>query len=191
MALFPTTTVRLRDGRVATIRHGVALDAPGLFALNKAVVAEDAYKLFTREEVDDVYKNLDRDLAKAEASPDRLQLVAVIGGEVVGELSVDGGKRERVRHIGKLGVALRADARGVGLGAAMLRSAIAWASAHPCIEKLSLCVHATNARAVALYRKMGFEVEGTRRGELRYGPGRYVDDHVMAMWVKPRGAGVN
>lgn len=191
MATFPAITATLRDGRSATIRHAVASDAPALFALNKAIVAEDAYKLFTSDEVDDVYKNLDRDLAKTEASPDKLQLVALIGGELVGELSVDGGKRERIRHIGKLGVGLRADARGVGLGEAMMRSAIAWASAHPCIEKLSLCVHATNARAVALYRKMGFEVEGTRKGELRYGADRYVDDHVMAMWVKPRGAGAN
>jgi L-phenylalanine/L-methionine N-acetyltransferase len=42
-----------------------------------------------------------------------------------------------------------------------------------------LNVHVDNERAIRLYRKFGFEVEGTLRANVFRG-GAYVDAHIMA-----------
>jgi RimJ/RimL family protein N-acetyltransferase len=47
------------------------------------------------------------------------------------------------------------------------------------IRRLELTVMTHNERAVGLYKKIGFEVEGLRKDSL-YVDGRYVDEYSMA-----------
>ena len=61
----------------------------------------------------------------------------------------------------------------------MLREAIAWATGAG-IKRLELTVHTVNARAVALYQRHGFEIEGTRRSSLRV-DGVYTDEYLMSL----------
>jgi RimJ/RimL family protein N-acetyltransferase len=61
----------------------------------------------------------------------------------------------------------------------MLREAIAWAP-RAGVKRLELTVHTANARAVALYQRLGFAIEGTRRCSLRV-DGKYVDEYSMAL----------
>jgi L-phenylalanine/L-methionine N-acetyltransferase len=56
------------------------------------------------------------------------------------------------------------------------------------VFRLELTVYATNERAIALYRKFGFETEGTHKAyALR--DGRYVDSYSMAR-LRPKNAAV-
>jgi RimJ/RimL family protein N-acetyltransferase len=45
-------------------------------------------------------------------------------------------------------------------------------------------VYAANAPAIALYRKHGFDIEGTRRRAMQWKPGEWHDDHLMARLLK-------
>ncbi len=74
--------------------------------------------------------------------------------------------------------------RGRGVGTALLKSLLEWATAHPLIEKVWLEVFATNERAIRLYRKLGFVEEGVRPQDIKLGPGRYVDTLAMYKFVK-------
>jgi RimJ/RimL family protein N-acetyltransferase len=47
-----------------------------------------------------------------------------------------------------------------------------------------LAVFATNARAIGLYRKLGFVEEGRRPREVKFGADQYVDDILMYRFVK-------
>ena len=60
-----------------------------------------------------------------------------------------------------------------------------WARKHPTLEKVQLGVFAENARAVALYRSLGFVQEGHRRRGFKHPDGTYSDDILMATFVKP------
>ena len=49
-------------------------------------------------------------------------------------------------------------------------------------KKASLQVFSTNARAIALYKKLGFEIEGLRKRQYRI-RGEWVDDVMMGRWL--------
>ncbi len=60
-------------------------------------------------------------------------------------------------------MAVRADARRQGIGAALLRAVVAWA-AEKGARRLGLEVRAGNAAAIRLYERLGLKAEGRRRG---------------------------
>ena len=47
------------------------------------------------------------------------------------------------------------------------------------LTRLDLCVYVDNSPAIVLYKKFGFDIEGTHR-RFAYRNGEYVDAHVMA-----------
>jgi RimJ/RimL family protein N-acetyltransferase len=82
-------------------------------------------------------------------------------------------------HDATMGMGLREAYRGRGLGERLLRATLDAARAAG-LERVSLTVYARNTGAVALYRKVGFAIEGTRvRGKKL--DGEYDDVHMMAI----------
>jgi RimJ/RimL family protein N-acetyltransferase len=82
-----------------------------------------------------------------------------------------------------IGVLARAAGRGIGAG--LLKQAMDWAAAHG-LHRLELTVMARNTRAIALYERMGFTVEG-RRAECLLVDGQFVDELTMAAILRPPG----
>jgi RimJ/RimL family protein N-acetyltransferase len=99
-----------------------------------------------------------------------LGLTLLVADQVVGNLMVERRRGPYESHRGELSLALRQGFRGLGLGRALLDTAVDWARAVG-IAKLTLGVFPTNARALALYRAVGFVEEGTLRGHLRVAGG--------------------
>lgn len=90
------------------------------------------------------------------------QLVALDGGRVAGWCDVTPPERPSMRHAGVLGLALLPAWRGRGLGERLMRTALEAAHAFGFV-RVELTVRADNARAIALYRKLGFAIEGVKR----------------------------
>ena len=113
----------------------------------------------------------------------QITLVATVAGELVGNLGLTRITRPRRAHVGEIGMAVRDDWQGKGVGSALLEAALDLADNWLGIRRLELHVHADNARAIALYRKFGFEHEGTHRAyALR--DGVYVDSLSMARLIE-------
>jgi putative acetyltransferase len=107
-------------------------------------------------------------------------LVAEIGGDVVGNLGLHAAaKSPRRRHAGAVGMAVHDDFQRRGVGSALLAAALDLADNWIGYTRLELTVYTDNTAAVALYRKFGFDIEGTARAyALRNGA--YVDAFMMA-----------
>jgi ribosomal protein S18 acetylase RimI-like enzyme len=90
------------------------------------------------------------------------QLVALADGGVVGWCDVTPSHRPTMRHCGTLGMALLPAWRGRGLGERLMRRTLDAARAFG-FSRVELTVRHDNVRAQALYRKLGFEVEGRKR----------------------------
>lgn len=108
-----------------------------------------------------------------------LHLVAEAQGRVIGSLGLHPVSRVRRRHVATLGISVALEHQRRGVGHALLGAACAYADRWAQILRIELTVFTDNARAIALYQRHGFRLEGTHVGyALR--DGRFVDVHAMA-----------
>ena len=106
-------------------------------------------------------------------------LVAVIDGEVVGMIGLHTSSRPRVNHKAEVGMMVRDDWKGKGVGAALMQAVIELADKWLNLTRIELTVFTDNESAIALYRKFGFEIEGTLR-KYAFRDGEFVDAFAMA-----------
>jgi RimJ/RimL family protein N-acetyltransferase len=102
-------------------------------------------------------------------------------GALVGRLSVARDQHPASSHVADLGLMVAHDARGQGIGTALLQAAVDWAR-DAGIRKLELHVFPWNEPAMRLYEKFGFEREGYRKRHYRR-DGEDVDAVLMALPV--------
>lgn len=105
-------------------------------------------------------------------------LVAEVDGAVVGNAGLHLMTRRRAHSAG-LGMAVREEYRGRGVGSALLDAIIDLADNWYNIVRLELQVYTDNEPAVRLYERRGFAIEGTHRAYV-YRLGEFVDAYTMA-----------
>jgi putative acetyltransferase len=112
-------------------------------------------------------------------SPNDHLLVAEIDGRVVGCVALAVAKTPRVNHIAELGIMVHADYQRQGIGRALMTAVLDLADKWLMLKRVELRVFVGNEPAIALYRSMGFVVEGTRKfSAIR--DGVYADEYLMA-----------
>jgi putative acetyltransferase len=116
----------------------------------------------------------------AEFAQTDFMLVACVDGKIVGHAALNVvGKSPRRAHAMHLGMTVNRDFHGQGIGTALMKALLDLADGWLPVFRIELTVFTDNERAIALYRKFGFEVEGTHRSyALR--AGQYVDTLSMA-----------
>ncbi|MCH2023408.1 MAG: GNAT family N-acetyltransferase [Saprospiraceae bacterium] len=88
------------------------------------------------------------------------------------------GKGERVKHTMVVGLGVAKDFWGKGIGNALFEATEQKAKEIG-ITRLELEVMTHNKGAIALYKKRGFEIEGTKRNSIKIGD-QYIDEYIMA-----------
>ena len=121
-----------------------------------------------------------RTLESVAATDNSIFIVADAGGQIVGIANCAGGRRRGNRHSGMIGISLHPNYRDRGLGTRMMRYIITWARETGIITRLELEVFTNNARAIHLYEKLGFVLEGIRRNAF-IKEGKYRDNMMMAL----------
>ncbi|MEM7497537.1 MAG: GNAT family N-acetyltransferase [Pseudomonadota bacterium] len=107
-----------------------------------------------------------RGFIEAQLSAGNPHLVATFGDTLVGWCDITADTRPPLAHTGRLGMGVRAEWRGRGIGRALLGAALAAADRRG-LARVELDVNAGNAAAVGLYESAGFVREGIRRGAWR------------------------
>jgi putative acetyltransferase len=114
-------------------------------------------------------------------------LVACADDEVIGQVGLHTfPNRPRRRHAGQLGMAVRDDWQGKGVGTALMQAAIDLADKWLNLSRLELEVYTDNGPAIKLYQKFGFTVEGTAVN-FAFRDGRFVDVYLMARLRERKG----
>ena len=86
--------------------------------------------------------------------------IAVVDGEVVGSIGFEVCVNPRRRHVASFGMGVKDSAAGQGVGSALMSTVIELADKWLNLKRIELTVFVDNDRAIKLYKKFGFEVEG-------------------------------
>lgn len=106
-------------------------------------------------------------------------LVACAEAEVVGHLGLHTASNPRRRHVASVGMVVRDDWQGKGVGSALMQAATELADRWLNLTRLELTVYTDNAPAIRLYEKFGFVREGTLR-QYAFRDSVFVDAYAMA-----------
>lgn len=165
----------LKNGMICLIRRAEEADAEELLTYLKTTSGETLYMRQEPEEHNLTVEEEQDFLRRKAESPRELMLYAEVDGRHAGCCSfVPVSKRERLRHRCTVGISVYREFWGLGTGTALMGEilATAWSAGY---EQAELDVVTTNAPAVALYRKLGFEAVGTIPHAMKYRNGSYAD----------------
>ena len=183
MSQIPPKRIQLTSGEWAIVRNPLGSDAQKFAEIMRTVAREGAYTLTEADEVDWTEQSKRLDIQEHNDRMGYLSLVAEVAGSMVGFLEFENGHRRRTMHSGTLAIFIRKGWREKGIGTALMQTLLEWAAHNPIIVKVSLSVISSNARAIHLYQKLGFEIEGTCAREIRVG-NDYLDKILMYKFVK-------
>lgn len=159
------------------VRPAKPSDARGMVSMITAVIEEQRFIRSERAWPARVVRRRFRRPWTTEGA----ELSAIADGRLIANLSIHRESHPVLRHVASLGMAVAADWRRKGVGAALMAEAFRWA-AWAGIEKVTLSVYPGNEAALALYRRCGFVEEGrlARHSKKSYA---YEDEILMAAWV--------
>lgn len=123
-------------------------------------------------------EDLSAQIAKINSSGYNRSLLAETEDSLIGFLGVMGSPIPRLRHSAQIVVAVLQSHWRQGVGRALLSEAIRWAPTAG-LPRLELFVMSKNTSAIALYKQLGFRIEGSRRHAYII-DGVPVDDYLMA-----------
>jgi RimJ/RimL family protein N-acetyltransferase len=165
------------DAREVIIREAVEADADALLQLARQIDDETRFMMYEPGERQTTIEEQRQRLRAMRASGNATMLVAEQAGQLVGYLGASGGQHRRNRHSVHLWIGIRQAYAGQGLGTRLFQEVERWARQHG-LHRLELTVMTHNAAGLALYRKMGFEIEGTLRHSVRV-DGVFTDEYQM------------
>lgn len=174
----------LKNGEKVLIRQLTTEDAPAFHEFIAQLFASSDFVITTPEEFKK--KTVEDTRQRMTSTPEKLWLnfatFSVRDPEkIVGNIELTGVDRLKLKHTGWIGMGLLSAYRGIGLGTALFRHLLQNARLFPDIERIELEVLASNHAGLALYKKMGFVIEGTKRKAFRQPDGRMEDSMIMSL----------
>jgi RimJ/RimL family protein N-acetyltransferase len=161
-----------------TIRPATIEDAAAFLALREKLDNETKFMMLEPGERQTTVEQERERLATMRMSDNKHTFLAEDEGQLVGWLWANGGDYRRNHHTVHIVIGIRAAYTNQGIGTRLFQACEAWARDRG-LHRLELTVMTHNPLGIALYKKMGFQIEGTAQHALRV-DGEHVDLHYMS-----------
>jgi len=156
-------------------------DAKAYRELFSRLNQETIFRLYEAGEKNITIEEQEEEISRILQNKDSLLLVAVDNGALVGYLAAFGKSARRIKHIVTISIAILQSHVGIGVGTKLFNELEKWAKENN-KHRLELTVMDNNPAGQALYKKVGFEVEGIKRDSL-YIAGAYINDIYMSKLI--------
>ncbi|MGG3523201.1 GNAT family N-acetyltransferase [Bacillus pseudomycoides] len=153
-------------------------DAEPFLELCRKIDEETEFMLFKEGERTTTIEQQKSAIKRMSQSSNSAIFVAEIEDELVGYLMAIGGQPKRIRHSVYIVVGVTHENSGKGVGTKLFKELENWAKTFGVI-RLELTVRVNNTSAISLYEKLGYEIEGIKRGSCVV-DGDLVDSYYMS-----------
>lgn len=164
-----------------TIRKAKIEDANAILTAEQEIAQTPGYFCSQPHELSK--QNVEKTIKTLAESKKGIYLVAECEGNIVGHAFLEALHLHSICHVAQLTIGVHHGWQEKGIGTSLMQELIAWAKHSGTIEKIELNVRASNSRAIALYKKMGFVEEGRLKKRIKISPNHYVDDILMALHI--------
>ena len=161
-----------------TIRKVEKKDSKHIISLMKKLSVQTQYMLREFDEINENAIEQEKRFESMLGDPKLLYLVAADEEAVVGLLIASSSKLTRISHVGDLIVGVDKAYWGTGIGSKLMTELLKWAESTE-LKRLSLEVVEENTRAIKLYEKYGFKVEGKKIADHFIGNDIYLNTLIM------------
>ena len=170
-------SVVLRDGSVLQISRPRGENAAEILEYLKIVGGETHFLLMDENGPGISEEREAKILEAAYVEPRGGMHFGKINREIACMFSLSCHPRRRLAHTGEIALSVRKKYWHIGVGSAIMEALIELAK-EASLKNVELGVYADNERAIALYRRFGFEEIGRHRGKM-YVDGEYYDEILM------------
>lgn len=160
------------------IRECTSEDAERFKQLLETIDAETDFMLYSRNERDMSIHEAEKMIHSFESASSTTIIISEADGELVGYLMAVGGKAKKNKHSAYLAMGVAQAFSGRGIGTRLMAHIEEWARENS-ISRLELTTMIHNEAALALYKKMGYEVEGVKRKSLKINDA-FTDEYYFA-----------
>jgi putative acetyltransferase len=168
--------ITLDDGTLVSFRPEEKLDLEPVWEMFSTLSDDSLQYLpipITRERVEGWFRDLDYEKA--------LPILGLVDERVVAVSSLDFGQMKHNMHVATFGITVHDDYQNRGLGTRLTEYMIGIARMKG-LKKVALEVVTQNNKAISVYRRCGFTVEGMlRMNHWNHVLGEYGDDYVMGL----------
>jgi RimJ/RimL family protein N-acetyltransferase len=175
---------KIKDGQNVVIRYPTLDDVEALTGHINTLSKEETFILLQGEQLTLDYEKeyLKSTLGKM-VHKKKIVLMVFIGDRLVAESSIE--MKERAEsHIGRFGIAVAKDFRGLGIGKLLMKVISEEAKKEiPDLKILVLGCFSNNSSALKMYKKFGFINYGVLPNGIKH-KGQYIDDICMYKFIR-------
>lgn len=170
----------LKNGQEVILREAKKEDAQAMTDFYNVVGGETDFLSFGKNEFKMSLNDYEKFIESTEKENNSIILVAAIDDKIVSIASINSNQKARSKHVGTFGIVIAEQFCGLGLGRKIMDHLIEWAKLNGVTKKITLVTREDNDRAIALYKKVGFEEEGMLKKE-NYINGVYYNTIIMGL----------
>lgn len=176
--------ITLKNGQKIILKSATAADAEGICEHRYQTSGETHFMARYPEEGRLNLEKAREGIKGLEEDEQSFLVTAYLDGKIIGDAGVTK-LRElmKYRHRAYFGMSILAEYCELGLGSAMMETAIAQAKENG-FEQIELGVFEDNPRAIHLYEKFGFEKFGRQPRAFKLKDGTYRDELIMVKFLQ-------
>ena len=152
--------ITLKNGKKALLRNGEGADGKSVLDVFDQIHAETDFLLTYPDENSFDSEREAAFLHEKTDSQNEIEILAIVDDKIVGTAGISAiGTKVKIRHRAEFGISILREYWGLGLGKALTKACIQCAKDAGYVQ-LELNVVAENAKAISLYKSLGFEEFG-------------------------------
>lgn len=150
----------LRDKKEVVIREATKEDAKAIVEYCNKVAGESDFLNFGENEFGISIEEEEKIIEKTINNSNETFIVGTIDNLIVSIATIKSNKRNRTHHVSTVDISVMKKYWSLGIGHFLMKEVIEWANNNGVTKKLSLVVREDNEKAINLYKKCGFVIEG-------------------------------